>query len=100
MRDHEGNLWIGTSEGLNRFNRSTGRFTRFVHDPERSGSLSNNGIWAICSDRSGAVWVGTENGLNRFVGDDEGFVRYCHQPGNVSSLSSSDVRSVCETAPV
>ncbi len=94
--DQSGNLWIGTSEGLNRFNRSTGAFSRFVHDPHNPASLSNNGIWVIFTDKAGTVWIGTENGLNRFVGDKEGFVRYYHDPDTASSISSSDVRAICE----
>ena len=31
LEDRAGNLWVGTGAGLNRMDRATGRFTRFLH---------------------------------------------------------------------
>jgi len=40
--DRSGTLWVGTRSGLNAFDRRTERFTRYLHDPADSRSLSNS----------------------------------------------------------
>ena len=59
--DGSGALWVGTGDmeskdaagGLNRFDRSTGEFTRFQHDPEDSTSISSDVIFDIEEDAQG-----------------------------------------------
>jgi PAS domain S-box-containing protein len=60
--DHRGTLWVGTQNGLNRFDRNTGEFTTFG---ERDG-LPNNAIEGILEDSAGNLWLSTGNGLSRF----------------------------------
>jgi ligand-binding sensor domain-containing protein/signal transduction histidine kinase len=60
--DHAGTLWVGTQDGLNRFDRSTGEFTIFN---ERDG-LPNNAVEGILEDAAGNLWLSTGNGLSRF----------------------------------
>jgi ligand-binding sensor domain-containing protein len=58
-QDRQGNLWVGTDNGLNRF--SDGKFTAF----NKIQSLAREKVWCIYEDRKGSLWVGTDNGLNR-----------------------------------
>jgi PAS domain S-box-containing protein len=60
--DRSGTLWVGTQNGLNRFDRNTGQFTVFN---ERDG-LSNNYVTAILEDTTGNLWIATGNGLSKF----------------------------------
>ena len=60
--DHTGTLWAGTQNGLNRFDRNTGKFTTFG---ERDG-LPNNAVEGILEDSAGNLWLSTGNGLSRF----------------------------------
>ena len=65
--DSDGTLWIGTGlpwdvndeGGLNRFNRETGTFTRFMHDNENPNTLTDNKVRAIYEDKNGTLWIGT-----------------------------------------
>jgi streptogramin lyase len=68
--DHRGTLWVGTAAGgryydsskqggLNRFDRKTGKFTRYLHDPKDSLTLINYRIGAIFEDSRGVFWVST-----------------------------------------
>ena len=45
--DREGILWVGSEGGLLKFDRQTGTFTVYEHDPEDPQSLSHNDVRAI-----------------------------------------------------
>ncbi len=66
--EKDGIIWIGTrGGGLNRFDRSTGRFRVYEHDPGDPHTISSNQVSAIAGNGSGILWVATgDNGLNRF----------------------------------
>ena len=67
IMDKEGNLWIGTQNGLNLFTSAEG-FKRFFNEPANIYSLSNNYITSLTLDRTGCIWAGTQGGgLNRVV---------------------------------
>lgn len=72
FEDSHGNLWIGTENGLNWFNRSQNSFQRFFADKKKTNSISDNRIQSKCiiEDRLGYIWVGTWQGLNRFYAED------------------------------
>lgn len=53
-----GYLWIGTYEGLVRFNGTDFR----VFNRENTPALKQNGIVSLFEDRSGALWIGTTYG--------------------------------------
>jgi signal transduction histidine kinase/ligand-binding sensor domain-containing protein len=55
-------VWIGTPDGLNRFNPITGSFTRYY---EKDG-LPNSFIKGLVIDKSGLLWVSTNGGICRF----------------------------------
>ena len=59
QEDENGNLWIGTFEGLARYRE--GEFCYLSH---REG-LSNDLIYSLSLDKSGSLWAATARGLNR-----------------------------------
>lgn len=63
QQDRQGFLWFGTwGAGLNKFDPTTGRFTRFhEHD-----GLPNNYIKGILVDDRENLWISTEMGLSKF----------------------------------
>jgi signal transduction histidine kinase/ligand-binding sensor domain-containing protein len=63
----DGSIWMGTyTQGLQRLDVRTGEIVDYKHNPQVSGSLSNNQVHALCVDHAGTLWVGTQNGLDRF----------------------------------
>ncbi len=60
-KDAKGYIWIGTKNGLNKYNGQS--FT--IYKPAKENSISNEIINCITGDKEGNIWVGTMNGLNR-----------------------------------
>ena len=87
--DDDGFLWIGSKEGLNRFNPKTGQFKRYFHDPNNPNSISNNYITGILKDRKGRYWIATEIGLNLFDPQRETFRSFIHDPSDPNSISGN-----------
>ncbi|HEX6846822.1 MAG TPA: two-component regulator propeller domain-containing protein [Chitinophagaceae bacterium] len=96
--DHEGTLWVGTGfpftpvkekgGGLNKFDRKTGKFTRYLHNDEDPHSLINNKIRAIFEDSKGVFWIGTQgDGLHIMDRNTGKFERLTYDPSHPEKLS-------------
>jgi PAS domain S-box-containing protein len=97
LQDSRGFVWIGTQDGLNRYDGQT--FTIYKNDPDDPTSLSYNSINALMEDRAGNIWIGTwGGGLNRFDPRTQQFTRFSHDPNNPMSVSSDNVTSLLEDA--
>ncbi len=71
-QDSKGWMWIGTSQGLSRFDGYN--FVNFLPNPNDSTSLNGNLVRVIREDKNGNLLVGTENGgLNIFNREKERF---------------------------
>ena len=94
----DGTLWVGNLwEGLDRYHRKSGAFTRFVNDPLDPHSISGNEIWSMCEDRSGNLWIGTGGeGLNKLDPTRTTFTQFHHRPEDSLSLSDDKVTSIVE----
>ena len=64
VQDRDGYLWIGTYDGLARFDGL--RFT--VFDKSNTPEIQNNGMLVMVEGMDGALWIGTPNGLLRYLG--------------------------------
>jgi signal transduction histidine kinase/ligand-binding sensor domain-containing protein/DNA-binding response OmpR family regulator len=62
FEDSTGDLWIGTSEGLNRLNPATGQITNYTVRDGLPGSV----IYGVLQDDKGFFWVSTNKGLAKF----------------------------------
>lgn len=93
-QDKRGFMWIGTRDGLNRFDGYQMVVYRF--DPRDSNSISDNYIKYIYEDHNQVLWIGTINGLNRFDAAKNRFTRYKHIPGDPKSLSNNLVTCIYE----
>ncbi len=74
FQDSKGWMWLGTSQGLSRFDGY--KFTNYSDNPNDSTSLKGSIVRVIFEDRKGNLLVGTENGgLNVFDREKEQFTR-------------------------
>ncbi|WP_316825496.1 two-component regulator propeller domain-containing protein [Pedobacter miscanthi] len=89
IRDRHGFMWVGTQNGLSRFDGY--QFKTFANIPGDSTSLTNNYITVITEDKKGRLWVGTQDGLNLFDPMTEKFRRFCHNEHISTSLSNNKV---------
>lgn len=62
LQDRTGFLWVGTFDGLNRYDGY--QFKIFRHIPFDSTSLSDNFIHCLYESHDGRLWIGTDDGLN------------------------------------
>lgn len=92
ITDRNGFLWIGTQNGLCRFDGYS--FKIFVNIPGDSTSLTNNYINAITEDKKGRIWVGTLDGLNLLDPVTEKFRQFSHADHQRGSLSNNKVWSL------
>jgi len=64
FQDHRGFMWIGTYDGLNRYDGTT--VTVFRNRFSDTSSLSDNWVTGISEDKSGNIWLATRKGVNIF----------------------------------
>ena len=94
LQDHLGYIWIGTTDGLNRFDGYS--VTSFFKDPSDSNSLSGNEIRCLFEDHRGIIWIGASLGLNTFDQDSYRIQRFVPPAGNFPPISAWDIRAICE----
>ena len=90
--DSFGFLWIGTSDGLNRYDGYN--FDIYKHIPYDSASLTQNFIRCITQDEHSNLWIGTDYGLNLFERQTEKFIQFNHIPGDTTTVSDHKILSV------
>jgi len=94
VEDASGQLWFGTTHGLNRYDRKTRKFKRYYANPKVSGSLHDDDIRTLYVDKQGTLWVGTgfvlfgnsPGALSRYHPDTDSFTNYRYNPGGISSV--------------
>jgi len=94
LQDKKGVMWIGTTDGLYRYD---GTFRRYAHEAGNPFSLPKNRVLALYEDKENVLWVSIVNGgLVRFDRQNERFTQYNGRVGNSNSLPTMDILSIIE----
>jgi len=90
-------FWIGTENGLNKYDMTTGKWEYFVHDPNDETSIGSNIITLVYRDSRGNLWVGTwAGGLNLLDEKSGTFTRFIHEEDNMHSITCNNVFGLVE----
>lgn len=90
LKDRLGFLWIGTNDGLNRYDGNSVKV--FKHTPSDSSSLGGSRIISLFEDSEGYLWIGLrDNGVSRFDFKTEKFKNYTHIDKDQKSLVGNEV---------
>ena len=91
-QDHEGFLWIGTEEGLLRWDGY--RYRRYRADRHNLFGLPDDFIQSLHVDSAGTLWIGTlSGGLSRYDREHDRFSTY---RSDKHSLGSIVVRAITD----
>ncbi len=75
--DASGTMWLGTQNGLDKFDPKTSSFTTFT----RRDGLPGNAVGCILGDEHGDLWMSTNNGVARFNPQSRTFKTYSSTEG-------------------
>lgn len=92
LKDSKGYMWIGTADGLMRYDGF--RVYRYEHDPEDKNSIVNNGINVIVEDSKQQLWIGTAQGLSLYNREKDHFINVDSIPSNKNHLNNSYITTL------
>jgi signal transduction histidine kinase/ligand-binding sensor domain-containing protein len=93
-RDSKDYLWIGTEEGLDKYNSY--EIKRYNYNENIPGSISDNNIFCIYEDRGKNLWFGTFNGLNLFDPAKDNFKVFKNDPADKTSINGNYINGIIE----
>jgi signal transduction histidine kinase/ligand-binding sensor domain-containing protein/CheY-like chemotaxis protein len=94
-QDRDGFIWMGTQDGLARYDGVS--FEVFRNDPAEPASIGGNNVTALLIDREGRVWCGGEaSGLNRLEPDGLHFKHWRHVANDLKTLGNDDVWALAQ----
>ncbi|MCX6180723.1 MAG: response regulator [Bacteroidetes bacterium] len=64
-KDQQGNIWLGTAWGLNKFNIEKNKIFTFLANDTLNGALKDNTITHMLQDKKGNMWFATAKGLHQ-----------------------------------
>lgn len=88
LQDSEGFMWIGTSNGLNRYDGY--QVKHYYYDAENPYSINSNEVYTLFEDSDFNLWVGTiGEGLCKYDREKDRFIRY-------SEFNKQSIRNIIE----
>ncbi|MCU0285721.1 MAG: ATP-binding protein [Acidobacteria bacterium] len=95
LQDQKGFIWIGTQDGLNRYDGYI--FKVYKNAPNDDTSISDKYILCLYEDKDHNLWIGTrDGGLNRYNRETDNFMNYKNAPTAAIYLRNYDVKTICE----
>ncbi|MDJ0839800.1 MAG: two-component regulator propeller domain-containing protein [Acidobacteriota bacterium] len=89
-QDRDGFLWIGTYEGLYRYDGNS--FTHYKNNPDDPNSLSDDAVYTILPNDDGTIWVGTSSGGLNQLDPNTGYCLVFRRQSADAGLGSDKIR--------
>ncbi|RZK39787.1 MAG: sensor histidine kinase [Pedobacter sp.] len=97
--DFDGNIWVGTFNGLNRID-ALGRIQHINYSDRTPSGISHGSIRSLFTTKDGSVWIGTYfGGVNILDQQQENFKHYYHISDSQNSLSYNVVGAFTAISP-
>lgn len=84
-QDQQGYLWVGTEDGLNRFDGYS--FKVYKYNPNEKNSIASNQISCLAVDNSNRIWIGHSSSVTRYDPSLNAFTQY--------KIDKTDSTAVC-----
>jgi len=94
LQDKKGFIWIGTSDGLNKYDGY--QISIYKHNPQRENSIGGNFIRCLYEDSGNNLWIGTKGGGLSRMDMTTGRITTFRQTNQSNSLSYNDVSGIVE----
>ncbi len=93
LEDSKGYVWVGTFDGLNRYNGY--EFTNYKNTSDQQVLLSNR-IRSLFEDSKGNIWIGTGAGICMFDYEQNDFVTIFTNENKIETKKGPVIRSFVE----
>ncbi|NQU85567.1 MAG: hypothetical protein HQ541_07385 [Mariniphaga sp.] len=94
LQDHKGFMWIGTNDGLNRYDGYG--FKLFKNNTSNPFSLPSDQVRAIFEDRNNHLLIGSNVGLSLYDWDKDQFINYMSEDSSPFYGIDCDVHNIVE----
>ncbi len=96
--DNKGNIWVGTNNGLNKFDYTSGKFSTYNLTNDLYTPKNNKTVNQIVIDKGGIIWNSTyEVGIHKIIIQDQNFKNYFGYDYSPGELSSLPIKAIAET---
>jgi signal transduction histidine kinase/ligand-binding sensor domain-containing protein len=93
--DYQGFFWIGTEDGLQRYDGYS--MSTYKYNELDTTSISGNVVLNIFEDHLKNLWIGTMNGLCLYDRKNNRFKRFKHNPSDSHSINGNIIRAIFES---
>lgn len=95
FEDSKHRLWVGTGNGLNLFDKQTGKFRIYNIGNTKFPGLCDDVIFSMAEDNEGMIWIGSENnGISVLNPETETFTNYQYSDFISTDLSSNSINKI------
>lgn len=88
-QDRHGYIWLGTEDGLLKYDGT--KLTNYRNERNNKNSLSDNYITSIAEDSKGKLWIGTQKNLSRYNPITESFENFNLNVNNIGGFSGNNI---------
>lgn len=93
IQDQKGFIWIGTKDGLNRYD---GVHCKIFRRSDKQNSINHNSITCLLEDSEENIWIGTAGGLNKFLTRKETFITFPDEKNKQATVGSTEITCLLE----